>query len=97
MSLSHKIDLENKIFARAQALGAEVYAKYGRLTSPSEDLQLQTMLYVYNKHFGEENYKQYCNGAEGFCACRMYPRTAGSARVYSLKDFNFELALSEKL
>lgn len=55
MSSSRKIDLENRIFARAGLLGAAVDGAGGELMSPSPDACLQVMLSVYNAFFADEN------------------------------------------
>ena len=55
MSLSLKIDLENKIFYRAAALQTSVDARRGSLRSVCEDACLQELLRVYNRFFSSEN------------------------------------------
>lgn len=55
MSSSRKIDLENRIFARAGLLGAAVDGARGELASESCDAYLQVMMSVYNAFFAEEN------------------------------------------
>ena len=100
MSLSSKIDLENLIFARAALLNTVVYAKYGALISPAEDLELQTLLYVYNAHFRAENFKNYCTAQEALAQRQAYlaqrTRPPGLTRIYNAKQLNFELILSEE-
>ena len=100
MSLSSKIDLENAIFARAAHLHTSVYSKYGGLVSPAEDLELQTLIYVYNVNFRTENFKNFCSPQEGLEPCQNYlsQRTGkpGLTRIYSARELNFELILSEE-
>ena len=55
MNLSAKIDLENRIFARAARLSAPVDGVRGRLSSPADDAYLQALLNVYNRFFLDEN------------------------------------------
>lgn len=100
MSLSSKIELENLIFSRAALLKTAVYAKEGSLSSPVQDLELQTLIYVYNVHFHMENFKHFCCAADALEAHQNYV----SQRVYSsvltpiyhAKNLNFELALLEE-
>ena len=100
MSLSSKIDLENKIFERASYVKSAVYAKYGGLVSSSEDLELQTLLYVYNVLFRAENFKNYGTLKESqeqyhnFLAQHLHP--TGLTCIYNAKELNFELILSEE-
>ena len=100
MSLSSKIELENKIFARTAQLKTAVHARYGGLVSPSQDLELQTLLYVYNSHFRAENFNNFCSGPEAleqrqnFLAQRVH--AAGLTCIYNPKELNFELVLSEE-
>ncbi|MBP5404091.1 MAG: hypothetical protein J6Y17_03265 [Elusimicrobiaceae bacterium] len=99
MSLKDKIDLENKIFARAAHLQVPVYSKYGGLISTAEDLELQTMLYVYNAQFQAKNYQQFCSPAEALQARQNYKvqqKSFGRARIYGKKDLKFELLLTEE-
>ena len=100
MSLSAKIELENKIFARAARLQTEVYSKYGRLSSPSEDLELQTLLYVYNAHFCAKNFRQFCSSREALQAYQTYHSQghdqAGLTPVLGKEELAFELILSEE-
>ena len=99
MSLSSKIDLENKIFERAAYVKSSVHAKYGGLVSSSADLELQTLLYVYNVHFRTENFNNFCTAQDAleqrqnFLVQRAH--SPGLTRVYSAKELNFELVLSE--
>lgn len=99
MSLSAKIDLENNIFARAAKLHTAVNTLCGGLVSPSEDLELQTLLYVYNVNFRAQNYQQFCEPDEALEARRyyrsQYPRCVGLTRIYSVRELNYELVLSE--
>lgn len=55
MPSSQKLDLENRIFARAARVRAEVDGAGGELISPSPDACLQVMLSVYNAFFADEN------------------------------------------
>ena len=100
MSSSAQIDLENTIFARAAKLHTTVHALHGGLVSPSEDLELQTLLYVYNVNFRVQNYQQFCEPDEALEACRyyrsQYPHCLGLARIYSARELNYELVLSEE-
>lgn len=100
MSLSSKIDLENLIFARAALLKTAVHAKYGGLVSPAEDLELQTLLYVYNVNFRTENFNNFCNAQDALEQCQQYlaqrTRSPGLTRIYNAKQLNFELILSEE-
>lgn len=100
MSLSSKIDLENKIFARAAQLNTAVHAKYGGLVSPAEDLELQTLLYVYNANFRAENFATYCTAQDALEQRQHYltqcPRAPGLTRIYNARELNFELILSEE-
>lgn len=100
MSLSARIDLENKIFERAAYVHTQVHAKYGGLFSPSEDLELQTLIYVYNVHFRGENFRQFCSPYEALEQRRAYlaqrARSPGLTRIYSARELNFELILSEE-
>lgn len=52
---SRKLYLENRIFARAAALGARVDAKRGRLVCAHPDAELKACLGVYNVFFACEN------------------------------------------
>lgn len=100
MSLSSKIELENAIFARAAFLKTTVHAKYGGLVSPAEDLELQTLLYVYNVHFHAENFRNFCTAQDALEQRQhylaQYSRPPGLTRIYSAKELNFELILSEE-
>lgn len=100
MSLSSKIDLENTIFARAACLKTAVYAKYGGLVSPSEDLELQTLLYVYNANFRAENFNNFCTAKDALEQRQAYlaqrTRLPGLTRMYNARELNFELILSEE-
>lgn len=55
MPSAQKLDLENRIFARAARVRAEVDGVGGELISPSPDACLQVMLSVYNAFFADEN------------------------------------------
>lgn len=99
MSFSGRIDLENLIFARAKRVHAQVHAKQGRLSSPSQDLELQTLLYVYNAHFSNENFHAYSHPQEALLPRQLYlQQTAhlplGTTQNIPL-EMNFELALLE--
>ncbi|MBO5910827.1 MAG: hypothetical protein J6Q05_01350 [Elusimicrobiaceae bacterium] len=100
MSLSSKIELENLIFARAALLKTTVHAKYGGLISPSEDLELQTLLYVYNVNFRAENFAVFCTPQDALEQRQAYlaqrTRSPGLTRIYNAKQLNFELILSEE-
>ena len=100
MSLSARIDLENKIFERAAYVRTQVHAKYGGLSSSSDDLELQTLIYVYNANFREGNYKQFCSPREALEQCHTYLAQRaclpGLTRIYSERELNFELILSEE-
>lgn len=100
MSLSSKIDLENKIFARAAQLKTAVHAKCGGLVSSSKDLELQTLLYVYNANFRAENFNNFCSGQEALEARQHFlaqrTQSPGLTCMYNPKEFNFELVLSEE-
>lgn len=99
MSLKDKIDLENKIFARAARLQVPVYSKYGGLISTAEDLELQTMLYVYNAQFQAKNYQQFCSPFEALQARQNYmdqQKSSGRTRVLGNKELKFELLLTEE-
>ncbi len=100
MSLSSKIDLENKIFARAVLLKTTVHVKEGALISPAEDLELQTLIYVYNANFRAENFNNFCTAQDAleqrqhYLAQRTY--SPGLTRIYNAQTMNFELILSEE-
>ena len=100
MSLSSKIDLENLIFARAALLKTAVHAKYGGLVSPAEDLELQTLIYVYNVNFRAENFHHFCNVQDALEQRQHYlvqrSRSPGLTRIYNAQTMNFELILSEE-
>ncbi len=100
MSLSQKIDLENLIFARAAYLHASVHAKYGGLLSPCKDGPLQALMYVYNVLFRVENFKVFCSPQEALEQRHAYlvqrARSPGLTRIYSARDLNFELIISEE-
>jgi len=52
MSLSLKLDLENRIFARAAVLRVRLYTRKRRLiATPNSDEYLQALLRVYNRFF----------------------------------------------
>ena len=91
--------MENLIFARAAHLKTTVHAKEGGLISASRDLELQTLIYVYNVNFRAENFATYCTAQDAleqrqhFLAQRVCP--PGLTRIYSAKELNFELILSE--
>ncbi|WP_428053972.1 hypothetical protein [Candidatus Avelusimicrobium stercoris] len=55
MNLSAKIDLENRIFARAARLSAPVDGVRGCLSAPADDAYLQSLISVYNRFFADEN------------------------------------------
>lgn len=55
MPSAQKTDLENRIFARADLLGAAVESVRGELASARGDACLQVMLSVYNAFFADEN------------------------------------------
>ena len=55
MNLSAKIDLENRIFARAARLSVPVDGVRGRLSSPADEAHLQSLISVYNRFFADEN------------------------------------------
>ena len=100
MSLSARIDLENEIFARAAQLKTAIHAKYGGLVSSSADLELQTLLYVYNANFRAENFNNFCTRQDALEQRQHYlsqcPYPPGLTRIYSAKELNFELVLSEE-
>ncbi len=100
MSLSSKIDLENKIFARVASLKTAVHAKYGGLVSPSADVELQTLLYAYNANFRAENFATYCTAQDALAQRQAYLaqriRPPGLTRIYSAKELSFELILLEE-
>ena len=50
-----KIDLENRIFARADRLGEAVWGWEGELVYAGKDLYLQLLMCVYNGFFAAEN------------------------------------------
>lgn len=52
---SQKLYLENRIFARAAALGARVDARGGRLTCVHPDAELTACLCAYNVFFAAAN------------------------------------------
>ncbi|MBP5430049.1 MAG: hypothetical protein J6Y25_04120 [Elusimicrobiaceae bacterium] len=96
-----KLELENRIFARAFAVHAAVDACNGALVSASEDLELQTLLHVYNAQFLEENQHNFCPPDETLQAWQLYraqraclPQTLGA--LGGVQEFNFELALLEE-
>ena len=55
MNLSAKIDLENRIFARAARLSVPVDGVRGRVSSPADEAHLQSLISVYNRFFADEN------------------------------------------
>ena len=97
MSYCDKLDLENYIFARAYELGADVHARYGGFSSACNDELLQALLWVYNRHFRQENWQQFGPGSDGLELYRAYhaqcAHRPGLTPLYSLKDFNFELIM----
>lgn len=64
MPSAQKIDLENRIFARADVLGAAVESVRGELASARGDACLQVMLSVYNAFFADEN-RTFLDAEEG--------------------------------
>ena len=101
MTTCDKIDLENRIFARACALGKAVYGVYGGLVSTADDGELQTLLYVYNVNFREENFREFCTPQEALELWQAYREqrtySPGLTCIYSPKELNFELVLSGDL
>lgn len=79
MSDSVRIDLENKIFVRAQALGTQIEALGGGWFAASSDVQLNALLGVYNAHFRAENLRRFCTPQEelepwkNYVLARVYP------------------------
>lgn len=55
MTLSQKIDLENRIFALAAWSGARVDGVCGVLRTDDKEIRLQLLVCVYNAFFGAEN------------------------------------------
>ena len=100
MPLSSKIDLENKIFARAALLKTAVHAKYGGLISAAEDVELQTLLYVYNANFRAENFNNFCTPQDALTPRQYFlsqrTHSPGLTPVYKEQDLDFELVLSEE-
>ena len=92
--------MENKIFARAAQLNTAVHAKYGGLISPSEDLELQTLLYVYNVNFRAENFRNFTAAQDALEQRQEYltqrPYLPGLTCIYNAKELNFELVFSEE-
>lgn len=101
MTVCDKIDLENRIFARACALGEAVHGVYGGLVSSADDGELQTLLYVYNVNFRGENFKEFCTPQEALEQWQAYKEQRthlpGLTCIYSPKELNFELVLSGDL
>ena len=97
MSSSAKIDLENRIYARAYMIGACVHGVYGGLVSAAPDGVLQTLLQVYNANFRAANFKLFCTFTESLELDRAYQaqRThqPGLTPVYNPQKLNFELIL----
>ena len=93
-----KIELENAIFARARKLGAKNCALEGSLNCSSSDLELQTLLYVYNANFHAQNYVNFCTPQEALESCQAYLKQRGGGRENLIcsqrEDFNFELLVS---
>lgn len=102
MSSSRKIDLENRIFARAGLLGAAVDGARGELASESCDAYLQVMMSVYNAFFAEEN-RAFLGEEEYACLWWEFKREQaclpGIIRMpgvpFFIKDFAAELWLEE--
>lgn len=67
MSLSQKIDLENRIFTRASRAGARIDGVRGVLQTDAKDIFLQVLIGVYNAFFGAEN-RAFCSED---CAVQM--------------------------
>lgn len=78
--MSRKINLENKIYARAAYLHAVIHSKSGGLNSAHPDGYLQALICVYNAFFQYANWVQFCtheNPLEGyylFHKSEKYPR-----------------------
>ena len=72
-----KIDLENRIFARADRLGEAVWGWEGELVYAGKDLCLQLLMCVYNGFFAAENRAFLADTDEclnGFWGARGGPR-----------------------
>ena len=67
--MSRRIDLENKIYARAAYLHAAIHSKFGGLNSSHSDGLLQALICIYNAFFQHANWAQFCaqeDSLEGF-------------------------------
>ena len=97
MSGSLRIDLENKIFARACAVNAPIEAREGGLFSASSDAQLNALLGVYNAYFRAENWQTFgCPQEEleawkNYVLTRVYP--PGLKSQAETQAWKFELIL----
>lgn len=96
MSCCQKIELENAIFARAARVDASVYARSGRLFSPCKERCLQTLLWVYNAFFYEENWKNFCTQEESLEGLTYFTSHPARTPILSAKEYNWELILGGK-
>ena len=77
MSLSSKLTLENKIFARANQLQAAVHGYGGKLISSSDDTYLQALLGLYNAYFYAENFTRFCAHENPLEAYALFKQSGG--------------------
>lgn len=94
MSDSVRIDLENKIFARARALDTQIEALGGGWFSVSSDAKLNALLGVYNANFRVENLRMFCSFQEEleswkeYVLTRVYP--PGAMLLEASREWKFE-------
>mgnify|MGYP006916238210 CR=1 FL=1 len=93
--MAQKIDLENFIFARAHKIGAQIYARLGRLYTAHPDACLCRLVDVYNAFFGEINCQAYCTGEnvlEGYHTFwKQREHIAGKCIVWDTRNYKFEM------
>ena len=90
-----KIEVENKIFARAYYLRETIYARCGRLFCCTTDAYLQQLIILYNAFWGEENWSNFCQdedsleGYQVFKSQRLF--CTGGAMVLRANNYQFEI------
>ena len=93
MYFQQKIKLENNIFARAEKLHVQVYARAGKFISSSEDKYLMALLSVYNAFFSKENWENFCTQEDALEGLRGFKKQITHAPLLSIKDYKFEFIM----